>query len=114
MATKRCSRGMIRRKSFTNKRGVHVRSSCVKDRGAPGKGPKTLPKYKSGSLPGYHLKDRESTRRSKLRKISKKKGCIRTLREVNLLRNFNTRGSANYKKLSKDVRYMEMECRKRR
>ena len=109
---RKCPRGMIRRKSFTNKRGARVRSSCVKDRGAPGRGPRTLPKYKKGSLPKYRLEDAEMSRRQRLRSIAKKRGCIKTLREVNLLRNYNTRGSSNYKKLSKDVKYIESLCRR--
>lgn len=54
---KSCKSGQIRKKSYKTKRGTHVRSTCIKDKGLPGKGPKILPKPKSGLLEKYGYKD---------------------------------------------------------
>ena len=46
-SSKKCKSGKILRKSYTTKKGIKVKASCIKDRGKKGKGPKTLPKIKT-------------------------------------------------------------------
>src|SRR3990167_6660134 len=48
-----CPKGMIRRNSYTTYKGVYVPSTCIEDRGNPGKGPKLLSGLKEGSLREY-------------------------------------------------------------
>ena len=57
---KKCKRGEIKKAGYTTKRGVQVPPTCIKDRGAPGKGPKVIPKLKEGAMMGYSTKDKES------------------------------------------------------
>lgn len=69
---------------------------------------KTLPplgKDISLSKSGYKVKNSEQTRRSSLKRASKKYGTLPVLRRLNLVRNYQKNTSAE-KVLTKDVNYM--------
>jgi len=53
----RCGSGMIWRKGYTRKDGTRVKGACIIDRGAPGKGPKVLPKLRKGRLDQFIAKN---------------------------------------------------------
>ena len=78
--------------------------------GAPGKGPKILPKPKDTGFftdegYGIHLSAKE--RQRILCRLVKKHGEVKVMRHLNLIRNYNTRGTPNYKKFSADVKFLE-------
>ena len=83
---RKCPRGTIRRKGYTTKRGVTVRSSCIKDRGLPGKGKRlfTLKKGELGKY-GYSLKQTREKRRIALEKARKEIPHATLVRKVNAL-----------------------------
>ena len=83
---RKCPRGTIHRKGYTNKRGVTVRSSCIKDRGLPGKG-KRLFTLKKGELGkhGYSLKQAREKRRVALNKARKELSHATLVRKINAL-----------------------------
>lgn len=117
---KECPVGEIKRKGYTRKSYVsvtgshvkkaHVPSSCIKDRGAPGKGPKRLPEVKAPGFlrqVGYSLSLPEEKRHAALRKAAHKESVLEVLRRVNLIRNYSKAEKKNYAKLSKDVEYLK-------
>lgn len=95
-----CPVGKIRRKAYTRKgytkkdgtrvKAARVRSGCIPDKGAPGKGPKTLPKPKKGSLEGWSKDLPQKKRMAILKKITKEESCGTAIRKLNLLRNITT------------------------
>lgn len=129
--SKKCPPGKILRKSYTRKshvrksrgrgqsrvKGSHVKktkvpATCVKDRGKPGKGPKTLPKF-SGKLKltryGYSTDKSASARHDALVKASKKNNPLEVLRHLNLLRNYQAddpKGRKIAKIMGEDVKFM--------
>ena len=116
----KCQAGEIKRKGYNRKSyvsvtGAHVKkarvpASCIKDRGAPGKGPKRLPKVKAPGFlreAGYSLSLPEAKRHSALRKAAHKESVLEVLRRVNLIRNYSKAEKKNYSKLSKDVEYLK-------
>lgn len=89
-------RSKIRRKAYTTKRGTHVKSSLVKDTGAPGRTPKSkrvLPAIVPGFLKGWKKDLSEGKRHSILKKVTQDEGCASTIRRLNLLANFTHRTS---------------------
>lgn len=100
-----CPRGKIRRKKYTTRKGVKVKSVCVKDTGKPGKGPKTLPKPKAGGLRGWTKDLSAPARRKILKRVSAAKGCGKTLKDLNLLRNI-TADKPTKKKASADYDWL--------
>ncbi len=102
-----CSYGEIRRVAYRTKRGTRVRSSCIKDRGALGRGKKILPKPKKGNLEGYHLDLPAARRHAILRKVANKDGWNTVIRRVNLLRNYNKNNKKNLPKIVADLDYLE-------
>jgi hypothetical protein len=118
-AKKRCSKGKILRKGYRRKsyrmangarvKATRVKAACIKNRGKPGKGPKTLPPIKRpGELKkyGYSLALPQAKRRAALRKAARKEGVLPVMRRVNLIRNYSKANKLNYKKLSQDVKYL--------
>ena len=108
----KCKKGQILRKAYTKRSGSKVKASCIEDRGLVGHGPKTLPpldKNLSLSRFGYKLDKPEKTRRSSLKKASKKYSTISVLKRVNLIRNYSKSIPENYDKLSNDVDYMKKQ-----
>jgi len=108
----KCKKGQILRKAYTKRSGSKVKASCIEDRGLVGHGPKTLPpldKNLSLSRFGYKLDKPEKTRRSSLKKASKKYSTISVLKRVNLIRNYSKSIPENYDKLSNDVDYLKKQ-----
>lgn len=108
----KCKKGQILRKAYTKRSGSKIKASCIEDRGQPGHGPKTLPpldKNLSLSRFGYKLDKPEKTRRSSLKKASKKYSTISVLKRVNLIRNYSKSIPENYDKLSNDVDYLKKQ-----
>jgi hypothetical protein len=96
-----CGQGKIRRSSYlkkssTQKRRVRVKSSCVPDKGKPGKTPKAkrvLPKLTPGKLGkyGYHHIKRlpANERRGALTRAVKAEGYAPIIRRLNVIRTYN-------------------------
>jgi len=83
---KHCPRGTIRRKAYTRKNGKRVKSSCVKDRGLPGKGRKLFT-LKKGELSkyGYRLSNTRPSRQAALVKAAKHIERNTLIRKLNVL-----------------------------
>lgn len=125
---KKCPKGKIMRKKYIRKkyttvtgakvRKTTVKESCIKDRGKPGKGPKTLPPIDDKpdlKQYGYSLSISSENRRKALRKAAREEGILPILRRVNLIRNYTKSVPHNYAKLSKDVDYLkELYAEKKR
>ena len=78
----------IRRKAYTRKNGVYVKSSCVRDMGNPGKGyPNGIGKLKKGDLTkhNYSLKSSKLSRHRALNKAIKEYGALSVYRKLNAL-----------------------------
>ena len=108
----KCPKNKIKRKAYTTKKGTHVKATCTKNMGAPGKTPKSkkvLPKLKKGELTtyGYHLKNSAEKREKSLRKAMKHEGNLEVLRRIVVLRTYLKSNPTHYKKLNKDVEYIQ-------
>jgi hypothetical protein len=105
---------MIRRSSYVRKDGVKVKSSLIKDRGQKGKGKKLFEVKDKGFLSekGYGLKKSDNARKTSLRKASKEKGSLSVLRHLNAIRTLQKSNLENYKKLDKDVKFIQKEYQK--
>lgn len=105
-----CPKGYIMRDGYVTSKGVRVKPTCIKDRGKPGKGPKTLPET-SGDLHlsdyGYKTSLSASVRRAALRKAAKDAGTLVVLRHLNLVRNKQASGSPAKNIMNEDVNYMK-------
>ena len=99
-----CGKGQIRRVSYTTKRGRYVPPPVLK----------ILPTPKKGKLYPYKESYSKSKRHSILKRLAKRDSTARVLRRVNLIKNYSTRGSAQRKPLSGDVKYMEKLLRQKR
>ena len=125
----KCKKGTILRKGSVKK--AHTRktssgkkvsvkqsrmpSTCVKDIGAPGKGPKILPALGDEihlSKFGYSLKEKKQERQKSLKKASKKHGTLKVLKRTNLIANYSQWNEENYKKLRQDVEFLKDEYAK--
>jgi len=102
-----CKRGQIRRRSYTRKNGVKVKSACVKDAGAPGKG---LPSGKVGigklhegelSRVGYSVKNTARSRHIAINKATRKYGPLSLYRKLNALAVYTKRTSPTTSKVAK-------------
>ena len=81
-----CAKGMIRRKAYTRKNGIRVKSSCIKDMGKPGKSPKLFTLKKGGlSKYGYHISNSAEKRHKALKKASKHYSYATLVRKINAL-----------------------------
>jgi len=93
MNTKKCSRGTIRRNSYTRRSGVRVSSTCIKDVGRPGKGFQGIGpgigQLEEGELSkfGYEhvVKLSASDRHAALSKAVKEYGWLTVFRKLNAL-----------------------------
>lgn len=111
----KCPVGTIRRKAYTRKDGTHVRSTCVLDRGLPGKTAakrKSLPTPTPGSLSKYgyfNLKSKlADVRRKALLRGVKDAGYATIVRRVNLIANYNKNSDPRlYKILRADIKWMQ-------
>jgi NDP-sugar pyrophosphorylase family protein len=106
------------RKSYTRKdgtivKGSKVKSSLIVDRGQKGKGKKLFEIKDKGFLTeeGYSLKKSSKQRRQSLKKASKEKGSLKVLRHLNAIRTLQKSNPENFKKLDKDVKFVQKEYR---
>jgi hypothetical protein len=101
----------IRRASYTRKDGTKVKSSLIIDRGNKGKGKKLFKIKDEGLLreKGYSLKKSSKKRKTSLRKASKEKGTLSVLRHLNAIRTLQKNNPENFKKLDKDVKFVQKE-----
>ena len=129
-----CKRGHIRRngywkkgylrKAYTRKdktkvKGAYVDrawvpSTCIKDMGKPGKGPKILPpvgKELKLSRYGYSTKKTQMERRKSLVKASKSNNPLKVLRHLNLIRNYQADKTIK-STMAKDVTFLSGEYAK--
>ena len=94
-----CPRGQILRKGFTREaftrsdgtriKATRVKPGCIKDRGEPGKGPKTLPTPVEGSLEGWKKDMPRKKRHALLKRLTKKENCRSVIGRLTLLRNIS-------------------------
>ncbi len=111
----KCPPGKIRRKAYTRKDGVHVKSTCVPDKGKPGKTPasrKVLPVPVKGNLTKYgYFKVKNTTakvRRAALLKGVKDAGYATIIRRVNLVANYNKRSDPKVHQIMRnDIAWMQ-------
>lgn len=109
-----CPAGKIRRRSYTRKDGVHVRSTCVKDMGKPGKTPsskKVLPTPRPGGLSVYGYDDVKSktelARHRALARGVRDVGYLTIARRLNLVANYNKNTSpAIHRKMRADLTWL--------
>lgn len=90
LGARHCPRGKVWKKGYKTRKGVRVKGVCIVDRGAPGKGPKILPKPEPGALKGWQKTLPVKERRRIMASISKSEGCATAIRKLNLLRNLTT------------------------
>jgi hypothetical protein len=114
--TQKCPSGEIMRKgySFTNKHGtrVTVGPTCVKDRGKPGKTPKSeqvLPKLKKGRL-GWKKDMNEDARHTLLKKRVDQYSYKRVVAMLNAVINYTTDAETE-KKMKADRAWLRHEMR---
>lgn len=104
-----CPKGMIRRKAYTRKSGVRVRSTCIRDLGKPGKG-KKLFTLKRGSLGkfNYGLTKKQSKRRGSLKKANSKMTRGQLVKKLNALRILHRNTNPIYaKRAEKDMKWVQ-------
>ena len=63
---------------------------------------------------GYSLEKPMYQRRESLKKASKDIGTLTVLKRTNLIRNYSKSKKENYKKLSKDVKFLKKEYSKQK
>jgi len=92
MGRSRCPSGKILRVAYRRKDGVRVKAACVPDTGAPGKTPpsKRFAKFSPGFLGGWHKDESAGTRHRKLERMTRRVGCLETIRRLNELANVTT------------------------
>ena len=107
-----CRSGQIRRKGYTTKRGTRIKSSCIRDLGKRGKGPKLIPPLNKGKLRayGYSTSLGPTARRIALKRAITFYGRNSVLRKLNavkvLTRNTNPRVSAVF---GKDLTWIQKQ-----
>lgn len=111
------------RKGYSRKSGsyvsrVTVGSTCVPDKGAPGKTPKSKrilarpqSKHMLRSL-GYSVHASDATRHSALHKASKAENPLSVLRHLNLIRNLQG-DSFSKSVMARDIQYMSAMYKKK-
>jgi hypothetical protein len=110
-----CPKGKIRRTAYEydKKSGSHVKvgSTCVVDKGKPGKGPKlfVMPKYDIGILSdyGYSLRNSHDVRVESIEKSLKDHSKLKLLRHINALRTLQKSNKTMYNKLTKDLHWIQ-------
>lgn len=105
-----CPEGYIRRSGYY--RNSHVKSTCIPDKGNPGKTPKSrqvLPAIKDPGLLrgyGYSTKDATIKRHTSLDKGVKDKGILYIQRHLILIKNYTPKTEDHYSTLRSDVEYL--------
>jgi hypothetical protein len=109
-----CDDGKIRRRSYTRRDGVYVRSACVKDMGLPGKTPaakRVLPKLTPGRLSRYgYVSTKSAThRRAALRKAVNAEGYATIIRRLVAVSNYNSRSAPEaHRVMRSDIEWMKV------
>ena len=112
-----CPTGTIQRIGYSfskknSKETIKVKPSCIKDRGKPGKGPKLfeIPKEDKDLLGdfGYTLKSSHTDRVKAIKKAVKEYSMLKILRHINALRTLHKSDEKNYKKLDKDLKWIQL------
>ncbi len=114
-SSRACSKGSIKRKAYSykkkSKKIIRVKSSCVKDMGKPGKGPKLIimPKEDTGLLSkyGYKLSKPYEDRVKCLKKAINDIDRLKVLRHINALRTLFKSNEKYYNKLNKDLKWIQ-------
>ena len=112
-----CPEGQIRRKAYTRKDGTFVKSTCVKDRGLPGKTPlkrRSLPIPVKGALGKYGYSNIAKTlardRREALLKGVKDTDYATIIRRINLIANYNKNSNPEvFKRIKSDITWMQKQ-----
>jgi hypothetical protein len=106
----------IRRTGYTTRRGVRVKSSRVRDMGAPGKwrrmhyGAPGIGKLKTGLLKkvGYDVSSSRTRRHSAVNKAVKKYGKASTIRKLNAVSVYTRRTSPKKSRTFRsDMKYVQ-------
>ena len=109
MATGNCPKGKIMRKGYHREDGTYVKQSCIKDRGAPGKGNKLFDVTHPGILTsmGYSTFKPVTARHVAIERAVKKDGYAEIFRALNNLRVWNKRiNPALADKATNDINYL--------
>ena len=118
---KSCPSGKIKRDGYVytkknSKKVVKVNSTCVKDKGKPGKGPKliVIPEYDIGLLSkyGYSLKNSYLKRIESLKKAICANSELKILRHLNALRTLHKSNEYMFNKLNKDLQWVQQDYKK--
>lgn len=102
-----CGAGRIRRRAYTTRRNVRVRSHLVKDMGAPGKWSSKhgvgIGPLKEGDLSkrGYSVSKSKTARHRALRKTVRALGPLSTFRKLNAVATYTKRTSKGKSKTFK-------------
>jgi hypothetical protein len=108
MPSKKCKKGEILRSKYKTKNGVQVKSTCIKDLGLKGKGPKILPKLMKGTLGKYSTKKSDLSRHRALLKSARETSANTVILKLNAVSILNKRTSPKtHKKMKKDIKYMQ-------
>lgn len=114
----KCNKGQIERIGYSyvkKKTGdkVLVSSTCISDKGKPGKGPKliTIPEYDVGLLSkyGYSLAESYERRIASLKKAIKSNSELKILRHINALRTLLKSSPKMFSKLDKDMKWIQKD-----
>ena len=114
----KCSKGKIERIAYDyikkkTKKAVKISKTCVTDKGKPGKGPKiiTIPEYDVGLLSnyGYSLKEKHELRQKAIKKSIKEHDPLKVLRHINALRTLQKSNEKIFKKLDKDMKWLQKQ-----
>ena len=99
---------MIRRRAYTTRKGIHVKSRLVKDMGEHGKWVSKhgdgIGELNKGELEGYHASEGKTMRRRILRKVVKKVGPLSTFRKLNAIATLTKRTAKGKSKTFKTDR----------
>ena len=104
-----CHSGQIMRKGYRRKDGTYIKPSCIKDRGAPGKGPKLFDVTHPGILTsmGYHTFGSMGMRHAAIERAVKKSGYAEIFRALNNLRLWNKRVNPELSLIAnRDINYL--------
>lgn len=118
----KCSPEQILRKSYTTKKGVYVKPTCVKDRGNKGKSPNILPpidKNISLSKYGYSTFEPQISRQKaikktirnyqKNKKYDKRQAAMKVMKRMVLISNYSKSNKKVHQTLKKDIKFIRQK-----
>jgi hypothetical protein len=106
----KCSTGEILKKGYVTKNNAIVKSTCIIDKGNPGKGPNILPKIGdeiSLRQYNYSLKNKDVDRQKALIRASKKETTLLVLKHLVLISNYSKSEKSNYEKYRNDIAFLK-------